>query len=308
MSTSAQAVELAAAIPEEAWNDVACGLCGSRERALKFRDGRFSVVTCADCELTYVTPRLDDSTLIDAVYGERYWSSEAAKAHGYTDYRAEAPLYRRTYAKRLSVVRRHFPKPGRVLDVGCAAGYFLEVMRDAGWDVAGLEPSDAIRARATETLGDAVKGGLLGEVELEPASFDLITMWDVIEHIPDPVAAMKEVERLLAPGGKFLIETQNIDSRAAKVLGRRWQHFKHFEHIYHFNAKTLGDALGRAGFRVLENTPKLGGKYVSMGFIAERAGRLHPVLSTLLAPLKLLEKRALYVNLFDEMIVVAEPA
>jgi SAM-dependent methyltransferase len=132
-------------------------------------------------------------------------------------------------------------------------------------------------------------------------------MWDVIEHIPDAVSAVREVARLLAPGGKLLIETQNVDSRAAKVLGRRWQHYKHAEHIYHFNARTLKRVLERGGFEIVENTPRLGGKYVSMGFIAERAGRLHPALSWMLSPLKLLSDSAVYVNLYDEMIVVARP-
>jgi len=295
-------------IPDSAWTEVACGLCGSRERRLKFEDGPFSVVTCTECDLTYVTPRLDPEALIDNVYNEGYWSSDAAKERGYTDYRSDEPLYLKTYRRRLKVVRRHFAKPGRVLDVGCAAGFFLSVMQESGWDVTGLEPSDAIRPHAQRLIGeDNVRAGLLGEVDLEPGSFDLVTMWDVIEHIPDPVAAVKEVGKLLAPGGKFLIETQNVDSHAARLLGKRWQHYKHAEHIYHFNEKTLGDILERAGFDVLENTPWLGGKYVSLGFIAERAGRLHPILSTLLSPLSLFRKSALYVNLFDEMIVVAAP-
>jgi SAM-dependent methyltransferase len=181
-------------------------------------------------------------------------------------------------------------------------------MKDAGWQVTGLEPSDAIRPQAEERLGkENVRGGLLGQVELPAGSFDLVTMWDVIEHIPDVVGAAREVRRLLAPGGKFLIETQDVKSLAARLLGRRWQHYKHAEHIYHFHERTLADALGRAGLRVLENRPWLGGKYVSLGFIAERAGKLHPLLSGLLAPLRLFGGAALYVNLFDEMIVVAEP-
>jgi len=295
-------------IPESAWTEVACGLCGGRERRLKFEDGPFSVVTCSACDLTYVTPRLDPGALIDNVYNEGYWTSEAAKERGYTDYRSDEPLYLRTYRRRLKIVRRHFPRPGRVLDVGCAAGYFLRVMQEAGWSVTGLEPSDAIRPHAARLIGeDNVLAGLLGEADLEPGSFDLVTMWDVIEHIPDPVAAVKEVGSLLAPGGKFLIETQNVDSFAQKVLGKRWQHYKHAEHIYHFNPKTLRNVLQRAEFRILENTPWLGGKYVSLGFIAERAGRLHPILSTLLSPLSLFRKAALYVNLFDEMIVVSTP-
>jgi SAM-dependent methyltransferase len=296
-------------IPEDALEDVACGLCGGTRRAVNFTEGPFSVVTCSDCGFTYVTPRLKDGALIEQVYDEGYWSSTAAKDRGYTDYRADAPLYLRTYRRRSAIVRRHFERPGRVHDVGCAAGYFLQVMREAGWDVQGLEPSDAIRPQAIERLGpDRVRAGLLHEAGFAPGSFDLVTLWDVLEHIPDFVSALREVRRLLAPGGKVLIETQNVESRAARMLGPRWQHYKHAEHIYHFNPATLAVALERAGLTVLENTPRLGGKYVSMGFLSERAGRLHPALSFLLSPLRLVRSSAVYVNLFDEMIVVAEPS
>ena len=304
---------LARGIPREALEDVACGLCGSRERELRFREEPFSVVRCTDCGLVYVTPRLTDGALIDEVYDEGYWSSGAAKDRGYTDYRADEPLYLKTYRRRISVVRRHFEQPGRVLDVGCAAGFFLSVMQEEGWDVTGLEPSEAIRARALERLGNRPDGsprvlpGLLHEAPLEPGSFDLITFWDVIEHIPDVKAALRHAATLVAPGGKLLIETQNVKSRAARLLGPKWQHYKHAEHIYHFDPETIDRLLSETGFEILENSPRLGGKYVSLGFVAERSARLHPALSWVFSPLKLVSKRALYVNLFDEMIVVARP-
>ena len=300
---------LAEHVPEDALQPVACGFCGSDSSDLKFRDGPFSVVTCRECNLTYVTPRLTNADLIEHVYNEGYWNSSEAKTRGYTDYISDAELYLKTYRRRLAVVRRHFKAPGRVLDVGCAAAYFLSVMKDEGWQVTGLEPSEAVRAEAAGRIGaENVMDGLLGQVDLEPGSFDLITLWDVLEHIPDPVAALSAARELLAPGGKLLIETQNVNSRAAEWLGPKWQHYKHTEHIYHFNPKTLGAILERAGWRTLENKAALGGKYVSLRFISERAGRLHPVLSTLLSPLNLVGGLALYVNLFDEMIVVAEPA
>lgn len=299
---------LSASVPESAFQAVDCGLCGSSERETKFTDGPFSVVTCGDCGLTYVTPRLKDAALLEEVYNEAYWSSDAAKERGYTDYRADAPLYLKTYRRRLAVVRRNFKQPGRVLDVGCAAGYFLQVMREEGWDVTGLEPSDAIRPQAEERLGsENVHAGILGDCDLKEGSFDLVTMWDVIEHIPDVVAAVREVRKLLAPGGLFLIETQNVASRAAKTLGKKWQHYKHAEHIYHFDPATIRRVLDEGGFVIVENSARLGGKYVSMGFVAERAGRLHPLFSALLSPLKLVARRSVYVNLFDEMIVVAKP-
>lgn len=299
---------LARPVAADSLEDVACGLCGSRERSLHFADGPFSVVRCNRCGLHYVTPRLKPGVLIESVYDEGYWSSDAAKDRGYTDYRADAPLYLKTYQRRKSVVARHFPRPGRVLDVGCAAGYFLSVMQKEGWQVVGYEPSDAIRAQAQERLGGApVHGGALEAAPLEPGSFDLVSFWDVIEHVPDPIQTLRFVRTLLKPTGKLLIETQNVQSRAAKWMGKKWQHYKHAEHIYHFDPGTLLKLFEAAGFELLENTPRLGGKYVSLGFIAERSARLSPVAAFLCSPLKLLAKRSVYINLFDEMIAIARP-
>jgi hypothetical protein len=160
-------------------------------------------------------------------------------------YRADAPLYLKTYRKRYALVAKHFARPGRVLDVGCAAGYFLKVCQEKGWDVLGLEVSDAIRPQAEERLGKQhVMAGLLEDAPLAPASFDLVTFWDVVEHIPDVVGALKHVRTLLKPGGKLLIETQNVASRTAARMGKAWNHYKHAEHIYHFDPKTIADVLG----------------------------------------------------------------
>ncbi len=313
---SAPASGISPSFKEDALQSVDCGLCGSAESKLKFVDGPFAVVTCAACEVTYVTPRLKDASLIESVYDESYWNSSEAKVHGYSDYRADAPLYKRTYRDRLTILKRHFASnkrpdgtPRRVLDIGCAAGYFLSVMQEEGWEVTGLEPSDAIRIQAERELGpDNVRGSLLGiNDDLEEGKFDLVTFWDVIEHIPDPRAALIRARQLLAPGGFLIVETQDVESRAEKILGKKWQHYKHAEHIYHFNKKTLTRLLDEAGFTTLENSGRFGGKYVTFSFVAERVGRIHPFLSVLASPLRLIGKKALYINLFDEMIVVAKP-
>ncbi len=296
-------------IPEEAWTEVGCGLCGGDERELKFQEGRFSVVTCKRCGLTYVTPRLADASLLEHVYDEGYWRSTAAKDRGYTDYRADEPLYLKTYRRRMAVIRRHFSRPARVLDIGCAAGFFLRVMQEEGWDVTGVEPSDAIRSHAERLLGtERVHAGLLEDAALPKGAFDLVTLWDVIEHVPNPLEVMRGARELVAPGGRLLLETQNVRSAAARLLGRRWQHYKHAEHLYHFDPRTIASLLERSGFEVLENRPWRGGKYVSLAFVAERAGRLHPLVAALCAPLQALSRSAVYVNLFDEMIVVARPS
>jgi SAM-dependent methyltransferase len=285
-----------------------CALCGGRERKLMFEAPPHSVVRCASCGLVWVTPRLTERGLRQ-VYAEGYWSSDSPKTRGYSDYRRDEPLYLKTFRKRFSFVSRHLGRPGRLLDVGCAAGFFMKVAEERGWEVNGVELSAEIAQHAVNRFG--FKGIHVGTLDTAPhakGSFDLVTMWDVVEHVPDPRALLARARELLKPGGALVLETQNVDSSFARLLGPRWQHYKHDEHLYHFSPPTMRRLLAGAGFDLVELTPRLGGKYVSFGFIAERAARLHPAMSALLSPLSLMKRANVYVNLRDEMIVVARPS
>jgi 2-polyprenyl-3-methyl-5-hydroxy-6-metoxy-1,4-benzoquinol methylase len=288
-----------------------CQLCGSSDRTLKFADGPWRVFTCSSCGLVYVTPRLQGQALVD-VYGASYWKSDNPKARGYADYAREAALYLKTYQKRMKLVAGWLPKRAHVLDVGCAAGYFLRVARDAGHDVHGCEMSAPIAADAVAELGaDRIHVGLLDEAvrakNWAPQSFDLVTLWDVIEHVPEPQPLLQQIRTLIRPGGHLLLETQNVASRWARLLGRRWHHYKHDEHLYHFDPVTIRRLLDASGFDVVALGSRYAGKYVSFGFLAERAGRLGKVAGLLAKPLELLRGCSVYVNPQDELIVVARP-
>ena len=289
----------------------ACPLCHSPLHTTLFREPPYEVRRCAACGLGYVTPRRSPQALA-AMYGDdTYWHSPSPKTHGYADYRAERPRYLRTFAKRLDWALQDGPSGGRALDVGAAAGFCMAVLSERGFDVSGVEVSPVIASYAQHELGfgDRVFVGLLQDAPLAPHSFDLICMWDVVEHVPDPVGLLRRARELLAPGGRLVIETQDIDSAFARALGRRWHHFKHAEHIYHFTPATLERLLRETGFGIERLTHRYGGKFVSSGFIAERAGRLHPLLSRALAPLaRHSADTDLYLNFMDEMIVVARAA
>jgi 2-polyprenyl-3-methyl-5-hydroxy-6-metoxy-1,4-benzoquinol methylase len=289
----------------------ACQLCGSPDGSLRFRDGPFRIMRCGSCGLVYVTPRLRGEALA-RVYGEDYWQSDNPKARGYADYAREAVLYLKTFLRRMKLVRRWLPPGSRVLDVGCAAGYFLRVLAHEGHEVRGVEPAAAIARDAIRDLGaERIHVGELETAPVEagfgPRSFDLVTLWDVIEHIPDPQATLRHVRTLLKPGGRLLLETQNVKSLWARLLGRRWHHYKHEEHLYHFDPDTIRRLLADCGFRVEHLGARYAGKYVSFGFIAERAGRLGRLPGLLFAPLALCRWWSIYVNPRDEMIVVARP-
>ena len=308
------------------WIDVACTLCGSLERDERFRDGPWTVMNCGNCQLVYVTPRLDDDELIGKVYDAAYWRSPAARERGYTDYHNDRDLHRRTFRRRLRALGNQLPRRGRgggassapplrALDVGCATGVFAELLAERGFDVFGVEPSEQARSEAARRLGaERVFHGVLEDAPYARSAdlaveerFDLITMWDVVEHLPRPLRTLKLVRRLLKPEGRLVVETQDVNSLAARLFGPRWQHFKHAEHLVHFDAQTLALALEESGFEPLHRTRRGAGKYVRPGFVAERARRMLPALAPALRPLERLGG-SFYLNPHDEWIVVARPA
>lgn len=295
--------------PEQALVEVGrCPLCGSETSSVAFSEPPYSVRRCGSCGLGWVTPRLAENALASMYGDDGYWRSESPKTLGYHDYRADEPLYLETFRRRLGFALRDGPRSGRALDVGCAAGFCMEVLRERGFEVHGVEVSAAIASHAQNHFGfDTVHIGTLQSSTHPDGFFDLITMWDVIEHVVDPRALLVKARELLKPGGVLVLETQNIDSAFARVLGSRWHHYKHAEHIYHFNPPSLNRLLGLAGFSLEKLTPRYGGKYVSFGFIAERAARVHPAMTTVLSPLTRFESANVYLNFMDELIAIARP-
>ncbi|PIE25713.1 MAG: hypothetical protein CSA62_00110 [Planctomycetota bacterium] len=282
-----------------------CTLCACEESREKFREGIFRIVECCNCGLVYVTPRLRPE-LLPRVYDENYWSSDSPKEAGYADYRSDAKLYLKTFERRYALIERFTKGKGRALDVGSAAGFFLKTLFDRGWHVDGVELSAEIVEHAKREYG--FQDIHVGTIETSPfnkGSYDLLTMWDVVEHVPEPLPFLKESVSYLKEDGILILETQNVASKFAQRLGPKWQHYKHLEHLYHFNPSTIERLLDQAGLEILENTSKFGGKYVSISFIRERATRLHPVMRYLLLPLAPFGKMSLYVNPRDEMVIVA---
>ena len=285
-----------------------CRVCGSERFRSQFREGSHEVRRCDVCGFVWVSPRLDDGELLALYNSERYWRSDSPRTVGYGDYRGDVELYMRTFRRRLGRALRDGPSGGRALDVGCGAGYCLAVLAERGFDVYGVEVSATIAREAAARVGaEHVHVGTLETSPHSPDSFDLVTMWDVVEHVVDPRALLERARQLLRPDGLLVVETQNVNSLFARLLGRRWHHYKHDEHLSHFAPATISRLLQETGFRVEAITPRFAGKYVSGEFVAERSGRLHPALARVLQPLARTGRRGLYVNVMDEILVLARP-
>lgn len=287
-------------LPVEA---VVCYLCGSSSGRTLVDDPPFRVVLCA-CGLAYTTPRIR-ADRIHELYGDEYFASRRGEEFGYSCYAEELEGHLKSFRKKAARIRRHQPT-GRVLEIGCAAGAFLAVMRDAGHEVTGLEISPAMIETGRHTLGlNDLRQGTLEDSVFEENAFSIVALFDVVEHVPDPVGLLRRCGRLLREDGLLVVQTQNVDSWARRILGRRWPHYKQLEHIYHFSPRTIADVLSRAGFTVVENTRRAAGKFVSFADIAQRAHRVGRIPRWMCWPLRALGNRFIYLNLLDEMLVMA---
>lgn len=145
---------------------------------------------------------------------------------------------------------------GRLLDVGCGNGQVASTLAGLGWNVVGLEPDPVPARLARERYGLEVIEGTLEEAQLAPESFDAITMHHVLEHLVDPLTALRECWRVLRPGGRLVVVTPNIASLAHRWFGDSWLYLDPPRHLIIFSRAALAEMAARAGFMVTgQRTP-----------------------------------------------------
>ena len=198
------------------------------------------LVRCKRCGLQYLNPRLRADVVIE---GYSAGSDEL--------FVSQAPGRERTFAKSLRMIERLYSQRGRLLDVGTAGGSFLAVAKKAGWEVAGCEPNRWLCAWAKEHYGLPVVPGTVFDMRLAPDSFDVVTLWDVLEHTPDPKATLLECRRVLKQKGLLVVNYPDIESLVSRLMGRKWV-FLLSVHLYYFTGKTLPRILEELGFKVVQ--------------------------------------------------------
>lgn len=181
--------------------------------------------------------------------------------------------------RRLARLARRFRFPGKLLDVGAASGALVEQALQIGYAAEGIEPSRWLHGKAAER-GLPVHLGTLPHPEAR-GPYDVVTMVDVIEHVPQPLEVIRRVREVLAPGGIMLIVTPNVGSWAARLLGWRWWHFR-AAHIGYFTPKTLDLLMGRAGLSRIHSGTVVW--YFDLGYLGERMLRYLPKLFTFRPP------------------------
>jgi 2-polyprenyl-3-methyl-5-hydroxy-6-metoxy-1,4-benzoquinol methylase len=225
------------------------------------------LVRCRFCSLQYVTPRVPEHVVLT---GYRQGEDPA--------YVSQLAARERTFARSLERIERAAPRKGRLLDVGTAAGAFVKAARDRGWDAEGCEPNEWLAEWGTQHYDIRIRKGDLLQQPYADASFDVITLWDVIEHIPDPTAVLQHCHALLKPGGVLVVNYPDIGSWIARILGRRWL-FLSAVHLYYFDRRTIGLMLEKSGYRVEAASRHV--QRLELDYILFRGSLLNRSLSTL---------------------------
>ncbi len=263
------------------------------------------VFRCAACGAVFLHPQ-PGLAMLREHYGEKYFTSRVSVEVGYDHYVQDEANIKKSFERRFRVIERYCGGSGKLLDVGCAAGFFLAVARDHGWDARGVEISDFAASYAKRSGFDVFKGAL-EEYPGTPGTFDLVTLWDVIEHLRDPKAALQKIRSLLKPGGHVVLTTPAIDSWTHRIFRDKWMGFKDVEHLFFFSRKTMTELLRQCGFRV--SSVKFEGKYVSLDLFKRRIDYYWKGSSKVLDLLLSRGKTSgcdFYVNPFDIQRVIAQ--
>lgn len=215
-----------------------CPVCGSSRLRYEYCIEGFDFVRCSTCSLLFVRQHLTDSDLAPyyQVSDSVYEDSENTENLAY-------------YFRRLKrLLDQRFPAGGRLLDVGCSRGQFLDEL--TGWDVHGIELSSTDAAFARIHHGSRVHHGTLADFPDPEERFDVITLLDAFDHMPDPHQVLARCHALLRPGGVLVIKVHDISCLYARLAGRHFYAILPPYHLFYYSGKTLSRLLGSAGFAV----------------------------------------------------------
>jgi SAM-dependent methyltransferase len=261
---SSEARQRVAPAPDVPLEHIACNLCGADDPLVVYparyaeaaardlvRTFRASgdellvdqLVRCRACGLEYIDPRPRGADIVGA------YSQGDDPA-----YVSQVEARERTFADAVARIDGLRPQRGRILDIGTAAGAFLAAARARGWQVEGVEPNRWMAEWGSRHYGLQIRPGEIFDHDFPAGGFEVVTLWDVIEHTPDPSRVMRRVHELLKPGGLLVINYPDIGSWIARSLCRRWP-FLSSVHLYYFTRRTIRRFLEQHGFAVLQVRP-----------------------------------------------------
>ena len=245
-----------------------CPVCFTDAYTPEYHVKGFSIVRCTNCKMVYVNPRLKDDIIRD-IYKKNYFIKKdySFSDFGYGNYELTNYLRDKTfnswYAEFAPFLLVH---QGKAMDVGCATGRFLNILKNKGWDTNGIE-LDVDIYNALIAKGFRVKNIPVEDYELNER-YDLITLFDVIEHITHLDDCFKKLNLMLSDKGSIVMVTPNIASIQKKIFGRKWFQFKPWEHISYFSPETMQRLAEKFGFKIIHLSEC--GQYADLSFVHHR--------------------------------------
>ncbi len=218
------------------------------------------VVQCDMCGVVYLNPRLNPELIIDA-YAEGEDES----------FVAQDAMRMRTFEKALRELVREYTialsKDTRVLDIGSAGGAFLRAVENMGMSAIGIEPNKWMSKYARDTYHLDARAGILSDYRFDDDTFHMVTLWDVIEHVPAPTDELKEIHRIMKPDGLLVINYPDYSSLPARLLGRKWP-FWLSVHLTYYTPTTIRKQLASTGFSIISIRPHW--QTLELGYVLQR--------------------------------------
>lgn len=217
-----------------------CNLCGHADTEWYCRKDAIDVVRCRHCGLIFAATMQKNEDLL------KHYSHDYFEPY----LKTQSIHLRKRFKKRLQEIKQ-MVFPGRLLDVGCGAGFFLKLAEDTGYTAEGVELSQYAAKYGRSRLGLRVFQGELDDAGFASDSFDIITLWHILEHVHDPRRFLAQVNALLKQDGLLAVEVPNIEGMAARAAGVYWELLAPKEHFYYFDSRTLKQYLEESGFSVI---------------------------------------------------------
>jgi 2-polyprenyl-3-methyl-5-hydroxy-6-metoxy-1,4-benzoquinol methylase len=235
---------------------------------------KFELVKCTSCSFVFTNPRPKAAELQKYYESEDYFS-HSKKKKGLITFLYDT-VKSHSLSKKYTLISK-YKSGGKILDIGCATGEFLNYFKQKGWETTGIEPAENPRNFAIENYGLDVKPEESLDA-LKPASFDVITMWHVLEHVPELNDRMQQIKKLLKPDGLLLVALPNYLSWDAKHYKSFWAGYDVPRHLYHFSKSTVSRIFSKHQLKLIDTVPlKFDAFYVSLLSEKYQSGKMNYV-------------------------------